>query len=697
MSRRLKNWIQLMKFENSMVKSYRSVIILLVFILPIAACKRKPAKWDTNLAVPLFKSELSLSNIDNSRLVNNYSDTGYTFIYDELIYSAKLAQMKTPDTSINTSFTLARLKLSDRSITQKITLGDINPLFKLLDGQTTTVPAQDQSDLNPVDIDASAFFETATLDSGFLDISLTNELPVVVKLVVFELKNSSDGSIVATDSFTNIPINGTVTRSIDLANKTVEKTLKGVVKRLITEASSGPVLIDAKKGVNVTLSVRNLRPRSAVAAFPDQTVLNQNEALSMDMGGAQIKYFKVKAGYLHIKLETTIQENMSTYFAVPSATLNGVMLERNLTVPGAAPGTKEVREEIIDMAGYMFDFRGKNPDVKDTVNTFHQILIVKLDSSGRKVKVTLNDSIRILYSVSEMVPEYAIGYLGNTLNKTGLSSTAFQLFKGLEGDLTLKDFTASVLLRNYVGAEGRIKINHMEGENIFSGKKTILNATPLQSDIYIQSPPFLKGAYVEKKVLLDQNNSNIKEFVETLPQLIHYDMDVETNPNGNVSNWKDFVFDDSRVDVFLNVEMPIAFSIGGLVLRDTQAVNFSDLGQDRRIKSATLYVDAENSYPFEVGLELMLMDANHNSIGKLEIENNQVVQSGKVDAQGKPLSSVKSRLVIPVPPDKMALLQNTAFVVIKATIKGDGTNRKIYNTYKLKISTNGKFEYEANF
>jgi hypothetical protein len=670
--------------------------LFLLVILSFSACKRKAAKWDTNLAVPLFHTELSLGNIDNSRLVYNASDTGYNLIYDELIYSARLAQMRTPDTSINTSFTLARLQLGDRTITQSITLGQINPLFRLLDGQMADVPAQDQSNLSPVDIDASAFFETATLDSGYLDISITNELPVVVKLVVFQITNADDGSEVAADSFTNIPINGTVTRSISLAGKTVNKNLKGVIKRLVTEASSGPVLIDADKGVNVTLSVRNLRPRSAVAAFPDQTVLNQDEALSMDMQGAQVKFFKVKSGFLHIKLETTIQENMSMYFAVPSATYNGVPLVRNITVPGAPSGGKEIREEIIDMAGYVFDFRGKNPDVTDTVNTFHQILIVKLDSSGRKVKVTLNDSIRILYSVSEMVPEYAIGYLGNIVNATGPSVTPFQLFKGLDGDLQLKSFTAAVLMRNYVGAEGRIKIKDMAGENIFSRKKTTLNATPLQSDIFISSPPFVKGAYTEKSVLLDDNNSNIKQFVETLPQLIHYDMDVETNPNGNVSNWKDFVFDDSRLDVFLRVDMPVSFGIGGLILRDTQPVNFTEINSDRRIKSATLFVDAENDYPFEVGLELTFLDANFQVMGTANIENNQAILAGKTDAQGKPLSSTKSRLVIQIPKEKMEMMQNAQNIVIKATIKGDGTNRKIYSTYQLKISTNARFEYEAN-
>lgn len=677
-------------------KSTLAALTMGLLLLGSTGCKRKPARWDHKAAVPLFKADLSLNDIDNSRLVNDFSDSSYDLIYDELIYSARLPQMKTPDTTINTGFTLRRLKLSDRSITQSITLGQINPLFRLLDGQSANVPAQDQSNLSPVDIDASAFFETATLDSGFLDITLENELPVKVSLIVFEIYNADDLSVVALDSFTNIAIGGKVTRTINLAGKTVNKNLKGAVKRLITEASSGPVLIDADKGVNVTLTVRQLRPKSAVAAFPNQTVLDQDEGLSMYMGGAEVKYFKVKAGNLHIKLETTIQENMTMYFSVPSATLNGVPLERTVKIPGVTPGSVGVHEETIDMNGYLFDFRGKNPNSTDTVNTFHQILVVKLDSSGRKLKVTLNDSVRILYQVTELEPEYAIGYLGNTLNATGPSQSGFELFKGLSGNLTLKNFTASVLMRNYVGAEGRIKVKKMEAENVFSGKRTVLSANPLNSDILISSPVFQRGAYTEKQVVLDENNSNIKEFVETLPQIIHYDMDVETNPNGNVSNWTDFVFDDSRVDIFLRLETPASFGIDGIVLRDTQAVNFNEFKEDRRLKSATLFVDAENGYPFEAGIQLDFHDKNFVFLGSADIENNQAIMPGKTDAQGRPLQSTRSRLVISVPREKIRMLQEAESVVIRATIKGDGTNRKLYNTYKLKISTTGEFEYEAN-
>lgn len=92
--------------------------------LVITSCSRKAASWDNNIAVPLFSTEMTLNNVDKRFLVNNPSDSGYTLVYDNLVYNARSLRVTAPDTSLNTAFTLRRLKLSDRSIVQRITRPD---------------------------------------------------------------------------------------------------------------------------------------------------------------------------------------------------------------------------------------------------------------------------------------------------------------------------------------------------------------------------------------------------------------------------------------------------------------------------------------------------------------------------------------------------------------------------------------------
>lgn len=668
-----------------------------LLLLPVIqqSCKREPVSWDVDNTVPLFHTTFSLNDIDTKYLKYGLSDSGYTLEYENLLYSYKINDLQVSDTGIDASFNLRKLRLNDQVINNTVTLGQINPLFNILDGQMANIPAQEQSNLDPTDIDASEFFETATLDTGYLDIGITNDLPVNIKMIVFELRNASDNSFVALDSFSNIPKQGgKATKTIDLAGKTVTKNLKGSIKRLETEASGVPVLIEANKGITVTLGVRNLRPSYAVAAFPTQDVIDQDEGLTLDMNGAEIKYFKVRSGRLRIKVISTIQEDMSMVLSLPGTTKDGKAFYQELSLPGPAGVGVATTEQIYDMTGYTLDFRGKNPDITDTVNTFHQILRVTLDSSGRKLAVGLSDSIRLEYRLEGLKPEYAIGYLGNTLSRTGLDTTTFDLFKGLDGDLTLKDVKLDFIFRNSIGAEGRLKLHYLKGQNQFNGRNQVLDADPLKDFILVEKPEFKRDAYTQKIVSLGASNSNIKEFLEVLPQKLEYDLETEVSPGGNINNFKDFVFDNSRMDVIMRLDMPISFAFGGLTLRDTQSVNLGELGDMSRVKSATLFLNMANYFPLDFDLEFQLLDKDFNSLGYLDVGPNGGVQRGSFDVNGRVVQPSLTPLTIKLPRSKVGALVKTQFIAIVMKVKGTGQMQKIYGNSKLDMRAKVQFEYE---
>ncbi len=669
--------------------------ILMVFIIGLGACKRNSVSWDVDQTIPLFHSSFSLNDVDTKYLKYGVSDSGYRLEYENTLYSYKINDLQVSDTGIDASFNLRKLRLNDQVINNTVTLGEINPLFKVLDGQTTDIPAQQQSDLEPTDIDASEFFETATLDTGYLDIGITNDLPVNIQLIVFELRNSDDNTLVASDSFKNIVKNGgSETKTIDLAGKTVTKNLKGVIKRLETEASGGPVLIEANKGLTVTLGVRNLRPSYAIAAFPSQDVIDQDEGLTLDMNGAEIKYFKVRSGRLRIKVISTIQEDMSMVLSLPGTTKDGSVFYQELSLPGPAGVGVATTEQIYDMSGYILDFRGKNPDVTDTVNTFHQILRVTLDSSGRKLAVGLKDSIRLEYRLEGLKPEYAIGYLGNTIDRTGMDTTDFDLFKGLDGDLTFKDVKLDFIFRNSIGAEGRLKLHHLKGQNIFNGRSEILDADPLKNYITVPKPEFKRDAYTETSFSLGTANSNIKSFLEVLPQKLEYDLETEVSPGGNINNYQDFIFDNSKMDVIMRMDVPISFEFGGLILRDTQAVNFAELGDMSRVKSATLFLDIMNYFPLDFDLDFQLFDKNFNSLGYFDVSPEGGVQRGSFDANGRVIQASEVPLRIQLPREKVSALVKTQYIGIIMKVKGNGQMQKIYGNSKLDLRAKVQFEYE---
>ena len=678
------------------VKKSAWCIFTLLSIL--TSCKKNETTWDVDNTIPLFKTDLTFNSVDAKYLNQSSSDSGYNLEYENLLYSYKINDLQSSDTGIDASFNLKKLRLNDQIIQNKITLGQINPLFNILDGQQADLPSQDQKDLDPTDIDASAFFETATLDTGYLDITIQNELPVDLRLVVFELRNKSDNSLVAVDSFANISKKvGSSSKTIDLKGKTVTKSLVGVVKRLITEASGGLVLIESKKGINVTLGVRNLRPSYAIAAFPTQNVIDQDEGLTLYMGGAEVKYFKVASGRLRIKVESTIQEDMRMVLSLPGAIKDGKPFYQEMMLPGPGGQGVAVTEQVYEMQGYLLDFRGKDPDVKDTVNTFHQVLRVTLDSSGRKLAVGLKDSIRLEYRIESLKPEYAIGYLGNTLSRTGNSKAAFDLFKGLSGDMKFKDVSIDFLLRNSIGTEGRMKLFKVDGKNTFSNQSISLDADPLKSDLFVDKPSFNRGNYTETKVVLNTSNSNIKEFLENLPQELEYDLETEISPNGNINNYTDFVFDDSKIDVIMKMKAPISLAIDGLVLRDTQGVDFTKIGNIERVKSGIMFIDMENTFPFGFSLEVEALNENYKSVGSLDVHPTDGVASAVIDVNGFLVNPSKSTISIHLPKSKISILKSAKFVALKLKVNGGNSSnvKKIYNTSNVKMNARLQFEYEA--
>jgi hypothetical protein len=286
--------------------------------------------------------------------------------------------------------------------------------------------------------------------------------------------------------------------------------------------------------------------------------------------------------------------------------------------------------------------------------------------------------------------------MGQSLTQTGDQRTPFDLFKGLNGDFKFKDFKVSLVVKNSIGADGRVKVNMLKGENVFTKNSVALNATPLNNDIFITSPPFVRDAYTVSEVVLDGGNSNIKTFIENLPQMLDYNLDMEVNPNGNVSLYKDFVFDNSKVDILLKVEAPANFSVGEFVLRDTQAIDLSTVGDVSRIKSAKMEVNISNTFPLGAKLSLTLLDDQMNLLTPLEIDpGDQVITAGLVDGNGYPTQSSDTYFTLGLGRDKIEALKKAKFIGITTTFTGSGQMQKIYDVCSISVSTVIDFEYEV--
>jgi hypothetical protein len=670
--------------------------ILLAGIVLLSACRKNGGTfWESEYLAPVAKAEISLDQMNSANLFNKTGDSSYSLEYSQLVYSSnRLEGIRIPDTVVTRFFTLKALRLNDQNISRRITLAEINPVFILLNGSTQVIPAQNLTNLTPVDLDASAFFEYATLDSGWLNISLTNELQVNLSEVTFELRNKTDNSLISIETFNNVSPGTTQTRKVSLAGKTVYKVLTAQIKTLRTDASNGPVTIDAFKGVELNLAVTGLKPRAATAAFPSQNVLYQDEGTSMELGGPEIKFIQARRGTLRIRISTTIQENLTMIFRLPNVVKNGQSVERIIQVPAAVPGETKRYSEDVDMNGYVVDYRGKNPSVTDTVNTFHQIVIVNLDSSGRKVNVSLDDSIRVEYGIVGIEPEWAVGYFGQSdENISGVQPVT--MYPPLGGSLEPEFVSMNLRVSNGIGAQGQVAVRSISSENVLNKRSVLLNAPGIVGATHtIQSADFQPWKASETNFYLNTGNSNIRDFLSNVPSGFGYDLNIKLNPNGNTNRWQDFLYHDKPLNVYLDASMPVGFRTPGLYFRDTQRMDLKSIRGIENAKKAVLRFYAENDFPVAVSMKAYLLDAFYQEIDSI-IPQPELPAASVDQATGMVINRAVATLEAAVPEDRMENLRRASYIVFVPMLRTEGSAyRKLYSFYRLRIRLVGQVTME---
>lgn len=688
-----------------MVNTFAKYIgVLLVIAIALSGCRRDEdySSWDTNLLTPVATTTLTIADLMKDSTLKQNVDSSLQLVFDQTLYTVHAKDFfVVPDTEIKATLTLERLQLSDRTLTQSITLGQIYPAANILKGTSVVVPAQNITSIPPTPIDASSFFETAVLKEGFMDVTIANGFPVEIDEVQFELVNKVTNVVLVSDKMNNIAPGTSKTVTANLAGKQVDADLEVRVSVLKTFASTGMVVIDPDDKVDITINVRGLKPLSATAIFPAQSVYSKDENALYDFGGAQIKKLKIKSGVLRLRIVSTIEEAMTVFYSIPHATYNGNSVSETLRVKAAPKGgnTDVIRDIPLD--GYTIDLRGRNPAVDDTVNAFWNLLDVTLDSSGIKRSISLSDSVYIYYGLLNMEPAWAEGYFGQQVVQAGPDAINFDLFRNASGTIDFNDIDVNLDIVNGFGAEAEVDIKNLTSANTRSGAKVKLNATPLNSPVNMARAT--DNPFTEQKTsyLLTKSNSNIQTFIKNLPDKLEYEMKVTTNPMGNVSNWKDFLYDYSKLEAKLKATMPLSFIANNLTLTDTLPFEMFATGNLNRVKEGTFNLIIDNSFPLSANMQMFIIDVAGNVTDSVMVQQYSLVQGADIDPiTGKVVSPKRSVLKAYFNADRMESLKHAKRLLVRASFNtpvGSTTPVSIYSNYKFDIKITGDFVYEQRF
>lgn len=692
--------------------SSRLLVILALIPALFASCNKGPESrpsWDMNILSPLLHASLSIDNLIEDTLWESGSDQAVSLVYSNSLYRFSFADQAViiPDTTIKAGFSLESLSLADQSLVYPLTLGQMCQQLGLLgefiiasNGSVFPIPPIQDISTGDTEIDATQFFESADLQSGYIDMTLENQLPIEISNIVFLIKNKVDQQILTRDTFLNLLPGQMQTKEIDLSGKHVEGTLLAAIIDL--DSPGGLALIDTSKALVITMVARDLVVNSATAVFPAQNLIDEDKETEFQLsGGALLNELKVKSGTLTITLVSTIQQHSHFEFALPSAKdVYGNYISITEDLPPATSGSASSVVKSFDLSGYTFSLTGINGDRH---NTYFTHLLASIDSTGDLVYISKNDSIIINYSLLGIEPEYISGYLGQQIVNVGPDASLFDGFKNIKGgSIGLESTDVALTVRNGVGVSNRINLYELTAISTLTGKQASLQWDLLNQPLAIAMAgenPFVPSITT---FLLNNSNSNIKTLVEVLPDQLQYALDIFVNPAGNSSGFHDFAYDTSSLDVSLDVTVPLSLVAHDLVVQDTFDFSLNDYEEgDPMIREGTFMLIANNGFPFSSVVQLYFYDEQFNFIDSLFAAPG-VTAPGQLNDQCIVSAPAKSVFNLAVDEARMQSLRTAKQVVIRSSFSTETTGAcssylKIYDHYLLDLKLTGSFLFYTGY
>jgi hypothetical protein len=341
---------------------------------------------------------------------------------------------------------------------------------------------------------------------------------------------------------------------------------------------------------------------------------------------------------------------------------------------------------------------------------------------------TFNDSIlsnlngyKIVLSPGNRLPFHYVFALGNSGQpilaaqsmtvKGGIRETALQSLYGYVGDYPIMDdisdkikidffdnnFTSDVqfanpklklILSNSLGVPVSLQLTDTRTFNSDHGYVDL----NLDASVIPHIIPYPKlelnqvGISVHTTLTIDNTNSNIVNAVNIAPQLLYYTVSATTNPDGKTV--KNFALDTSRLNLDMEIELPMELRASNYELSDTMDFDLSGIFADYSVvNKLAINASFTNYIPFDLGVQLFLTDENYHIVDTLFTQDQQpIIESGQL-SNGK-VTSPKNKLTQVIYNSNDAKrLENVKYAILKGNISTAGTGYvKFYSYYKLNVA-----------
>lgn len=243
----------------------------------------------------------------------------------------------------------------------------------------------------------------------------------------------------------------------------------------------------------------------------------------------------------------------------------------------------------------------------------------------------LSAFVEIDIELNNLQYSYIDGYFGSRAINTSPFTSIIDLFTNWQqGNIEFVDPKLRLTLDNSYGLPIRLTVDSFSATTNFNGIQNI-QSTELTNGVDLNVPSINQvGTSVKTEIVLDNSNSNIDGLISGVPYEFYYDFIGNVNPD-NDQNLSNFITDSSKLDINIDLELPMHGNIGLFTIKDTFEFDFSDYQDVDRMK---FKLTTDNGFPFEVNTQIYFLDSTNVLIDSLFTGSSVLMGAASVDGSG---------------------------------------------------------------
>jgi hypothetical protein len=372
---------------------------------------------------------------------------------------------------------------------------------------------------------------------------------------------------------------------------------------------------------DTTISTVVLFPAFPQTIPPDFPFVSNNNNIVLNAANVQLKNAIISSGRIRLEIKNTLSSKILFTYSIPGATKDGIPFTVHATVDSASLSDPKYFSNEYDFNGYTVDLTGVSGN---SFNTIAYNVVARSNPSGVPFLINGNDTVINLKStLLDITPYYVKGYLGQAdITETNNRNIGIGgLIKN--GIILLDSVKLQLDLINYIGADAQAYISNFISVNDRTGVQVPLTAPSLINSTININRAVESGDVNDpvnpsvRSFLLDNSNSNLKQFIENIPDGVNYDLRLKLNPGGNLSGSNDFIYSDRLVDTRLHFTMPIRFAASQLLLADTVPFSIDNNETFDPVGPATLTLIVDNGFPIGFHVQMFLLGDDNTIVDSL--------------------------------------------------------------------------------